>query len=530
MLKFIFSLALVFFSLSFQTWSRTNQGALNTLSSGFLQSDSCRFSETRCLDDSLHELFQILNFATKNQCIASELEYQNQGLELPLCPKEGDIVRGVDNTFPSGGMFAYFYGGNASFIHNLVTSYINDNPVGKFNLIMPLELSSSLIEQSNLHSVLNHPRVNIIALPQRPEVEQWMRDSFQFTIVNGEPSLLQLEHQRESHLDMETRLGCQIASQCNIPHYIPEDFAQGEPSNSNLDMGGNLEVLPGGTFIRGIVGDSGHGHNLPQRSRPPWQSPLQERQLRSLEANNNRVLDIDVSFSVVGHVDELVNIVRTNQESPCHFAVMIASPSKAFELLEQHANEQNRPDRTEQRRRSSFCRDNSFSSLRDRFRTDLGSERVAQEIYDNRCIDEQTIDEMVDSRAFRVLKRENLDGSRRIQAVQAVMDENRRLVEAELIETTGCQNPPFIEVPVIFRNGRSIVPNQVNSFVDTSSGDQASHIFAPRSYVAPFDRYLSEEMSKHGVRTSMIHDLEYHMMSGEVHCGTNEARLCLPRK
>lgn len=110
------------------------------------------------------------------------------------------------------------------------------------------------------------------------------------------------------------------------------------------------------------------------------------------------------------------------------------------------------------------------------------------------------------------------------------MDSNRTIIEEELRQTTQCQNPQFIEVPVLFRNGKSLFPNQVNSFVDTQSIDQPSHLLAPRTFISFIDEYLEEEMAKYGITTSMIYDLDYHLNSGEVHCATNEARLCIPRR
>lgn len=494
-----FTLFILASFLSLALHARTNQGTLNSLNSGFTLSEACHTDENErdCPSDAMMGLLGILDLATQNQCVASELDFQNKGLSLPPCPDEDDEIRGVDNTHPSGGMFVNYYGGNASFVHNLAKNFLEESEVGRFNVIISETAIDQLRDQPELLELLNNPRVNIINLPQAPRVKQWMRDSFQITTVNGRPSILQIEHPRENRAALEDRLACQIAQQCNIPHYVPPDFTENHQGQvSNLNMGGNLEVLPGGTFIRGIVGTSGHRHHLPRNETPPFQSPYQERQKASLEAAGNRVLDVDVSFTRVGHVDELFNIVRTNQPAPCHFAVMMASPRKGIELLEEFVSQQGEVNPGLQRARARYCNNNSFEELRDTYRRTIVQDENIQEVYDHQCFDDLTIQEFVSSEEFEILKIHNLVGEEadNIQSVAAVMENNRRLVEAELKATTQCEDPQFIEVPVIFRGGKAISPNQVNSFVETTSTSAPSHLLAPRTYVEPFDDYLKTEM------------------------------------
>jgi hypothetical protein len=527
----IVKISLLIFVLLYglQVYAETNLGAINSIQNGFLESSECGPNEAsinNCPSPAVSDLFNILNLATQNQCIASEVEYQSQGVSLPECPDESDQIKGMDNTHPTGGMFAYYYGNNASFIHNLVTNFLNDNEVGRFNVIIPENSMSDLREQPELAAALNHPRVNVIPLKHAPRVRQWMRDSFQVTTKNGRPVIMQIEHPRENRTHVEARLACQVAQQCNLPHYIPSDFQRINSNLTNLDMGGNLEVLPGGSFIRGTIGESGHRHNLSRKDSPPWQSPFQERQQQSLEAEGNRVLNVDVSFSRVGHVDELFNVIRTNRAAPCDYAIMMASPQKGIELLENYV-----ATHPENPIGSDYCYNNRFKILKDRYKSEVVTDQISQEIYQNHCFDDQTIHSLVQSDEFQVLKRMNIDGDteNNVQGISTVMENNRRLVEAELRATTQCEDISFIEVPVLFRDGKSIAPNQVNSFIDTQSSNQPSSVLAPRTYVSAFDEYIAQELEQYGANASMIHDMGYHLQSGEVHCGTNEARLCRPR-
>ena len=82
------------------------------------------------------------------------------------------------------------------------------------------------------------------------------------------------------------------------------------------EMGGNIEGLPGGLCL---VGDN--------------QSPEFTQQYCG-DAQN--VVQIDVSWLTVGHVDEVAKIVPTNRPGvprECQFSLMLASPDKALELL-----------------------------------------------------------------------------------------------------------------------------------------------------------------------------------------------------
>jgi hypothetical protein len=532
------------------SWADTNLGTLNTVKNGFGHLNECssRSDKPGCRDSSSHSLTDILDFATTNQCIASQTDFQASGLNVPDCPQGSDQIRGLDNTYPSVGTFALYTGKNNNFIFDLAQNYLAGNQVGKFNLVLPkTNISRLKSADPELLALLNSPQVNIIEVNTTPAVGKWMQDSFQFTSIDGKPALYQLEHFRENGKNMEDRLACELAKKCDIPYYIPPDMV--DPNNqerSSLNSGGNLEVLPGGTFYTGIIKTPGYNLNNPNKKPIPFRTQFQEIQKKSLEDAGNKILELDTSFLAVGHVDEIFNIVKTNKPAPCNFAVLMASPNKAFELMDQTAEKMNQ-DQSE----SSYLKTlnelfissayagiiiqepseknrcggkNSYQGLEVRGQKKLLSQKEAEEVYELNCMDGKQIENFVKSDQYQILKRENLE-QESPPSISRIMQQNKSALVAELKASTSCQDPVVIEIPVFFRNGLSYTPDLVNGVVE-SPPNSPSKVYLPKTYFKTFDDYVEQTLAKQGVETNFVHDLGYHMNHGEVHCGSNTARVC----
>ena len=482
-------------------------------------------------------------------------DYKKEEIEVPKCPEDLDDIKGLDNTHPSGGIFALYTGDNSLFLKDLISNYFKSDKAGRFNLVLPREEMEALKQEPALVKLLNSKRVNIVYVETMPSVGRWMQDSFQFTTIDAKPALYQLTHGRESGQKIEMRLACKLARNCDIPYYIPPGMVN--PYNieeNNLNSGGNLEVLPGGTFLSGVRKYSYGDEIKPLRTR------FQNTQKYLLEKSGNRVLEIDTSFLRVGHVDEIFNFVKTDRPAPCDFAVMMASPEKAFELLEKAASSNvsifNRinplsffigPAYAGMRAAPSIpCSQYTERKLELRDINYPISENEIAKMKKYKCINGMTAQSFVRSRTYSIIKNRNMDAWGdsytdwqisedgemkkvlvRRQGANHVLGANRELIAEELKKTTGCKNPPVIEIPVFFRNRLSFTPNLINGVVQTPPGG-ASSVILPQSYFAPFDEYVEKELSKYGVSTTYVHDLGYHLKHGEVHCGTNSARICRP--
>lgn len=493
----------------------TNLGTINTISNGFATINECppanNSSTSICNTEIFKEFMDLIKFATTNNCIASNAAIRATGQTIPRCPKSNNEIRGLDNTYPTAGIFALYTGDNDTFVHDLVLNYTKKNN-GIFNLILPIGRINILKKNQQLLKTLNNANVNIIEVETSPRVSRWMQDSFQFTTINNKPALYQLEHLTEIGLSFSNRFGCDIAKKCNLPYYIIPDMV--DPNSMDcrsLNSGGNLEVLPGGTFYRGIVKSHTTFHN--QRNDPlPYQTDYQYKQKNALLEAGNRLLELDTSFLLVGHVDEIINVVKTNGAAPCDYAIMLASPKKAFELIEAAANT---------RTKSDACIKNSYLNLMKDGDSKIISKHQIDKVYAANCINDKSAHEFILTDEYLSLKNTNLN------SISEIMLKNEESIINELKQTTKCEKPHLIYIPVFFRGGLSYTPDLINGVVQTPI-NAPSNVILPRSYFNSFDEYAAEELKKIGVSTTFVHDMGYHLNQGEVHCGTNDVRICDP--
>lgn len=165
----------------------------------------------------------------------------------------------------------------------------------------------------------------------------WQQDYFEsfFNPQTGRPVVRQVEsysrvHQRAAQDLADSGAGCGITNGPQIAEIVrpdteplgvddPESTPDSKGNTYSFDsgeMGGNIEGLPGGLCL---VGD-----NI---------GSVFSNQFCGSPAN---VVQIDVSWLNVGHVDEVVKVIPTNRPgvpAECNFSLMFASPKKARELL-----------------------------------------------------------------------------------------------------------------------------------------------------------------------------------------------------
>jgi hypothetical protein len=500
----------------FNSFAGSNLGTINSVKNGFATIGECsskESSQSPCVKQDLGALSSILDQVTTNQCLISKDEYKN--LELPKCPTGKDKVKGLDNTHPAAGVFVTYMGQNAGFVKNFTKDFLENDSFAKVNIVIPISQAGSLESHPDLVEVINNPRVNIVMARTSPKANIWMQDYFQFTSVNGKPAIYQLEHIAEAGMNLENRIACEIAKNCNIPYYIPPDMVKSRNQDArNMNAGGNLEVLPGGTFLRGVQKERGY-----QRPNSSWgvyaETNTQRDQEDALDDSDNRVLDLDISFVQTGHIDELFNVVKTNGKAPCNYAVLASDPKLAFKILEEEGRKKNI--------NKNNCSTFEYEKLRKKFNREKGFSKIElEEIYSSNCINGQHINQFVSSNSFSVLKRINVEDRSSNHKRQK---KNIKELVKELKKTTNCKDPKIIPVPVLYRDGFSYTPELVNGAVQTPSSG-ASKIILPRTYFRPFDDYIKKELKNYGIQTTLVNDLNYHLNSGEVHCGTNTARLC----
>ena len=514
----ILSSVIIYSLICSSSFAGSNLGTINSIKNGFATIEECsseRTSAGPCAESGLGALSNLLDQVTTNQCLISKDEYKD--LNLPKCPSGEDKIKGLDNTDPAAGVFVTYLRLNAGFAKNFTKDFLDNDPLAKVNIVIPIAQAQSLESHPDLIEVINNPRVNIVMAKTSPKANLWMQDYFQFTSINGKPAIYQLEHIREAGMRLEDRIACEIAKNCNIPYYIPPDMVKSRNQDArNMNAGGNLEVLPGGTFLRGVQKKDGY-----QRPNSSWgsfaETKTQRDQEDALEDSDNRILDLDISFVQTGHIDELFNIVKTNRKAPCNYAVLASDPKLAISILEKESKKKNIDKKN--------CSKFEYEKLRTKFNKEKGfSSSELEDIYSSNCINGEHINSFVSSKSFSILKRINVEDND--SNYERQKDNIKDLIK-ELKKTTKCKDPQIIPVPVpvLYRDGFSYTPELVNGAVQTPA-DGPSKIILPRTYFKPFDDYIKNELSNFGIKATLVNDLNYHLNSGEVHCGTNTARLC----
>lgn len=476
----------------------TNAGTISSIQNGL--ATRCEKKDPPCYN--LADVFgKGLNLATIGQCMASINEFEEAGVEVPECPQNLEDIQGLDNTYPSGGIFALYTGDNDLFLKDLITNYLNSSKGGKFNLILPKNLTEDLKSKPDLLALFNSRRVNIVPVQTTPYVDRWIQDAFQFVTVDGKPAIYHNVHTRGSY-----GFSCELAKNCGIPYYIPPNLTRYDDNAIEEDSGGNIEVMPGGTFLLGT-------------RRRGGLTEIQESYKKNLESFGNRVLVINTEYTAQGHVDEKVNFVKTDKDPPCDFAVMVRNTEKGFELIERAAAEQISQEAKNPGKPQTAdnpCKRYSNRNLAKATIENPVTEEDRRTMREHKCINGQTAKDFFTSDRYKRWKRS-------LRKQMSIVQENKKLIREELKKTTGCPDPPFIEIPVM----RGVTPNSVNGVVQTPP-EGASHVILPRSYFAPFDEYIKDRMAKEGIQTTYVHDMGYHLGRGDVHCGTNSARICRP--
>ena len=261
----------------------------------------------------------------------------------------------------------------------------------------------------------------------------------------------------------------------HIENYFSERNAHlihtGEPREGThwIDWFGNLEVSPPVTdsagnafpFGRVLVGAQGERGMHPDV-------------LAFLEAQGLQTppVVVDTSWLVIGHIDEVVNFIPSAQ--PPGFKVLLPSPTTARKVLEQT---------TAQNKGNALC---FFGTS-----------------------EECTVEALL----------HNVANSEESRAIDTKIAETQSLLCKEL----GITEADFVLLPALFKAGASLIPNPVNCLVCNG------HLIVPHPNGAMID---GEDCFIQTMRSLLaplpLHFVDiwdsYHVLLGEVHCGTNALR------
>ena len=265
-------------------------------------------------------------------------------------------------------------------------------------------------------------------------------------------------------------------------------FEMAKVVNSSLNSFGNLEVTPrltaeGKDWLLGrVYYGSTPGEQEPQKSLVDF---IEAQVVQGPVA-------LDSGWLLVGHVDEFISFVPFPGAGlgAKAFKVLLASPKRAFEILEAEKA------------------------------AGRGGNRLARPPMEK-------IDDLITT-----YKAQNVTGVPGVPSWQKRIDGVKGVMKAKL----GLVDADFIEVPVVFsryavgggvHRASAYVPNMVNLLVVND------HLIPPEPFFGPFKDDFETRMAaigykKSGAAGATLHFLDnfiwYHQLQGQVHCGSNSRR------
>lgn len=398
----------------------------------------------------------------------------------------------------------------------------------------------------------------------------WQQDYFESFISpeTGMPVLREVSGYGRAgnsldHVASEGSLACSSLSKGKK---LPPEGTPGYSFENGM-MGGNIEALPGGLCL--------HGDNQ------PWESFA-----RHYCGDRKNEVVIDSSWLTVGHVDEIVSVVpKPGTASPCDFALTVASPAKALELLKQRPNDRFGDFHTSAARisRDALTLERSASS---------GMRTVCDAVrdYRNRKVPGATeptpgpADPRGAGKAAWLLEklrglwlREARAGVTRVSSapkalsaeecskvtngevalalehseqlrnlnalIQADLEKSKAKIRARISERLPQCEVQMIDVPDLFwTNGwlvekpgggyelpkgsvNSIHPNPTNQVISGKS------VIYPHPQNAAFKEYMDKSYRELGLTPASIDSHDYaHVGMGNIHCATHSIRFCRPRE
>ncbi len=306
--------------------------------------------------------------------------------------------------------------------------------------------------------------------------------------------------------------------------------------------GGNIEALPGGVCI---VGNDGF------ESKQDWSDYVSQ----FCGTDESLRIEVPTYFMTVGHTDEIVKVLPSNKETaPCNFAISIASPAKALELLKAKGKDRflSDPDqilpsfrvalnRGEGKAMKVLCRaikgkvavppvprwERGVS-----FIEWLTLSKSAYADYQDACASITNAEVVNAVNKDKQIKEFN-------EGIQKEMNQLKVTIAQKLKRKMPQCHVDFIDVPNLFIGGAaikgearplsagmadSILPNPTNSM---SAGDT---VVTPEPHNKAFKNYIAAEYGKRGIKSDFINTYTYaHVGGGNLHCTTHTIHACQGR-
>jgi protein-arginine deiminase len=328
----------------------------------------------------------------------------------------------------------------------------------------------------------------------------WMQDALEFGVSNLPGSGFRTVFRAPRNRPLKTFARTLLAPQLGFTR-------QGtDVPDTTFDSHGNLEASPAVT-VNGKRYRFGRIYYGPGR-------PYEKLDEQVREFLHKQVVqapfEIDTNWLTVGHVDEVVTFVPTNATSGNRFKLLIASPQKAYTILDGLA-------RTNPTARMFVGRslDGGATSLETDVRTFLGANEDIHPLMRDLIARGHVRHRVRTLRVFNDERQAKIDG------IKATMMRELGLTAGDIIYVPAIFMP-FPEAPTLTD---ALTPGMVNMLVVNR------HCIVPKPFgpivggVDKFEEDVLASLRPLGLTVNFLDCWsEYHVNLGEIHCGTNTLR------
>lgn len=464
---------------------------------------------------------------------------------VPECPTSGSEI--LPETYPIMAAVVSDDMGGAKWVKSYVMGVLKAQPEKPPQFLMPVsdETYAAVVAEIKKQAPNAQTAQKWIAsLAKVPgNTWNWQQDYFEsfFDKNTGKPSIRAVTgYGREGNSFQN--LSATLKQTCGLSPGLDLDTIGGYGGIKSGNYGGNIEAI--GDFC--VLG-SDHFDDY------QW-----KKYQDNFCGGVKNAIKAPSYFLAVGHADEMFKTIPIpGKTGACNFAVGIASPRKALQLLKQNQNDRfftfdsdskdgaldkmqyggyrkacHMMEKSKSNNQQQGSSVRGISLLQKLINPAHAGSYVISPLDVSACYDAKNSDFVKAYEADPEMSQFN-------NLVQADMDAFAADIKAKFKERHNCE-PQIVELPFIYQGSLTtdakgkIVPemgSSVSLFPNPSNGEAVeSTMILPETVNGSFKKYLTEENAKLGLKTEYIDSHFAHRNMGNLHCSSHVMRYCRPKK